>query len=683
MPLPRLHSRVLLCWLAWLGGGWPAGAQPAPRPALARPVRLPTGWATLAQVLAEASRQSGVPISYSSTRVAAARRLYLPPGPPRPLGAALRDVLGPRRVTFGLLSGQVVLWPTRQAAPPGVTALNGREAPAVTVAGGPGPAAAPPVLPESPPASAGAARFRPASVGPPTLAPAFGLGLAVGPGPTRPAEASLNKRAAGFEKAAATRHPSHRSGGSGALARTTKRPAASVRSETRPGPAAIGLAAGPGPATAATAEANSSEVLAELAPLRVPIVVPAPGLPRAVAQALVAPAGPLALRARRTGQFGLVYPLSTNGLANARTTNKFSVNALVGYAAGVGAVEIGGLANVVRDSVHGFQAAGLLNLTGAAVRGVQVAGLANVTGGAVYGVQGAGLLNVVRDDARGIQVAGLANVVGGAGRARRLPDQPTRVRRWLGLPRLLATDPLAQLPAAPSATAAGPLLQAAALANLTGTDVTGLQTAALLNTARRVRGVQFGLVNVAHHVRGVQFGLGNIADSVDGVALGLINIVRHGYLRGEVWASESLPLNAVVKLGVRRYYTVLGAAAEPFGNRVQWAAGFGIGTAGRAHGRFTLSLDAVQWTLAGSSNDVIEPVDARLLTQLRPAVAWQIEQNGHLQLVVAPTLNLAIAWRNDGQPVWDFGSNQLLLINTAGSQSLTRLWPGLHIGLRF
>lgn len=415
-----------------------------------------------------------------------------------------------------------------------------------------------------------------------------------------------------------------------------------------------------------------------------PVVVPAPELPRAVALTPVAPSGLLASRPRRTGQFGLVYPLSTNGLANARTTNRFSVNALVGYAAGVGAVEIGGLANVVRDSVHGFQAAGLLNLTGAAVRGVQVAGLVNVTGGAVYGVQGAGLVNVVRDDARGLQVAGLANVVGGASRARSRPDQPTRVRRWLGLPRLLATDPLAQLLAAPSATAAGPLLQAAALANLTGTDVTGLQTAALLNTARRVRGVQFGLVNVARHVRGVQVGLVNIADSVDGVALGVINIARHGgYLRGEVWASESLPLNAVVKLGVRRYYTILGAAAEPFGNRVQWAAGFGIGTAGQAHGRFTFSLDAVQWTLAGSSESPTDPVDARLLTQLHPAVAWQIEQNGHLQLVVAPTLNLAIAWRNDGQPVWDFGSNQLLLINTAGPQSLTRLWPGLQVGLRF
>jgi hypothetical protein len=317
------------------------------------------------------------------------------------------------------------------------------------------------------------------------------------------------------------------------------------------------------------------------------------------------------------------------------------------------------------------------------VRGIQLAGWANVTGGSVHGIQGAGLVNVGRDDARGLQIAGMFNLVGGAGHAQTQPDQPTRVRRWLGLPRLLATNPLAQLPTAPSSTAPGLLLQAAGIANITGTDVLGLQTAPLLNLAHHVTGVQLGLVNVARNVRGVQLGLVNVADSVDGVPIGLINIVRHGYLRGEVWTSESLPLNAVVKLGVRRYYTIFGAAAEPFGNHVQWAAGLGIGTAGRPHGRFTFSLDALHWTLAGGSENADEQTDLRMLTQLRPALAWQIEQAGHLQLVVAPTLNLAIAWSRDGQPTWDFGANQLLLINTAGAQSRTRLWPGLQIGLRF
>ncbi|GAA4362003.1 hypothetical protein GCM10023185_29510 [Hymenobacter saemangeumensis] len=387
---------------------------------------------------------------------------------------------------------------------------------------------------------------------------------------------------------------------------------------------------------------------------------------------------------RRAAQVSFIGPLGTNWLANARSVNDYSLNILAGYSAGVRRVELGAWLNVVRDTVQGFQAAGIANVTGTDVRGVQLAGIVNLNGGGVQGMQAAGIVNVGRDDVRGVQLAGIVNITGGAGQARQRPGQPTRLRRLLGLPRLLATDPLGQLPAAPSTAQPGLLLQAASIANITGTDVRGLQTASILNVARRVKGVQFGLVNVGRHVTGAQFGLINFADSVTGASIGIINIVRHGYLHGEVWASESLPLNAVVKLGVRRYYTLLGVASEPFANRVQWASGFGVGTAGQPKGRVTLSLDVIQWTLAGTSDDPnAETIDSRFLTQLRPALAWQIEPQGRLQLVVAPTLNLAIAWSNDRQPQWDFGANQKLWIDTAGAQSRTRLWPGAQIGLRF
>ncbi|WP_310395873.1 hypothetical protein [Hymenobacter sp.] len=703
MPLFRRLIRTGLCCLALAGGvvNRPARGQPSDPLALNRPVRLPTGWVTLAHVLDEASRQSKVSISYSSTRLATSRRVYLPAGPPRPLRAVLSDVLGAQHIDYGLLSGQVVLWPARQVTPPGVTNLNGRPTPAEAGMGRAGPAR-PPAAPVDRPAAnpaalaraqmsstvtsaseAGSATAPRGAAAPRGVLGRSGRGLpwrpAAGvPGKVRAAAAVVPAVAASRSMRASRSvdRSAYQAGKRAGVAKSGMAPAAGTTGTAPASGAASATGAGlPARAGVAVPELTALVVRAVVEPGRLPGVMPLAPLPASAATRVA--------NTRRLAQVGLVYPLSTNGRANARTINGVSVNLLAGYAAGVRAVEVGGLVNVVRDSVRGFQAAGLLNVTGTGVRGVQLAGLANLTGGAVSGLQGAGLLNAVRDDARGIHVAGLLNVAGGAGRATSRPDQPTRVRRWLGQPRRLATDPLAQLPAAPSTAAPGPVVQVAGLANLTGMDVQGLQTASVLNVARRVRGVQFGLVNVARHVRGVQFGLINVADSVDGVALGLVNIVRHGYLKGEVWASESLPLNAVVKLGVRRYYTVLGAAAEPFGNRVQWAAGFGIGTAGRPRGRFTLSLDVVQWTLAGSSDDFAEQTDARLLTQLRPALAWQIEREGHLQLVVAPTLNLAIAWRNDGQPAWDFGANQLLFIDTAGGQSRTRLWPGLQVGLRF
>ena len=387
---------------------------------------------------------------------------------------------------------------------------------------------------------------------------------------------------------------------------------------------------------------------------------------------------------KREAQATLLAPLGTNWLRNSRTSNRYSLNVLAGHAAGVRRLEIGGLLNVVRDTVRGVQLAGLANVVGTATQGLQAAGLVNILGGSMRGVQAAGLANIIRDDARGVQLAGLVNIVGGAATAAADTNRPVRLRRWLGLPRLLATDPAAATPGAASAASLpGPLLQAAGLANLTGTDVRGLQTSPLLNVGRRISGAQLGLVNVARHVRGTQIGLVNIADSVSGAGLlGILNIVRHGgYRRGEVWASETLPLNAVLKLGVMRYYTILGAATQPLGTRVRWAGGFGIGTAGAPRGRFTYSLDLMQWGLTEPGQEITG--ELRLLTQLRPALAWQMEANGHLQLVASPTLNLALAVNNTTPPTWDFGDNQLLLLNQTTNSTIWRLWPGIQLGLRF
>ncbi|HEX8655920.1 MAG TPA: hypothetical protein VF690_00210 [Hymenobacter sp.] len=656
MQLVHRWVRYLPCFLlVWLMTGW-AQAQSSPVPALARPVRLPAGWAPLAQVLAEASRQTGVPISYSSTRVATSRRVYVPAGPPRPLGAVLHDVLSAQHVSFGLLSGQVVLWTGQKMTPPGVTNVNEHGAGPTSEVARTGPAA---------PGSGVEHRARPGASPNRLIAP---RGAAVVP--TSAPIASAAGPVATANTVVSKRFPNNSRG------RVAERARVAERLQHRPAPASTAE-----PIISPEPEPNSSQALDSVAARPVQVACVAPSLPAALPLAAPAPLPVAAERRHRTVHFSLVYPLSTNGLANARTANQASLNALVGYAAGVDGAEVGGLANVVRDSVRGAQVAGLFNVTGTTVSGVQLAGLANFTGGTVRGVQGAYLLNVVRDDARGVQVAGLLNVVGGAGRARSLPDQPTRMRRWLGLPRLLATDELARLPAAPSTSAPGSLVQAAGIANITGTDVRGLQTAPLLNLARRVRGVQFGLVNVAGHVRGVQLGIINIADSVEGAPIGFINIVRHGYWRGEVWASETLPLNAVLKMGVRRYYSILGISAQPFGNRLKWAVCSGIGTAGLPHGRFTFSLDVLQWGLAGSKSD--DPNDVPGLVQVRPALAWQIERESRMQLVVSPTLNLALATRTAVQSDWDFGANQLLIVNSIGAQTITRLWPGLQVGLRF
>lgn len=738
--MKNLVSGRLSSWIArWalvaavgLPAGLAAPAQTVPKPSTSLPTVISTGLLTrpvrfaraatvpLAQALAEVARQSGVPISYSSSRIGAGRRCALRAGAARPLGQVLAEMLGPNALSAGLVGGQLVLWPAAEKPPLGVAKLRPWAAIAATNSG---PGTALPAQAQLAMGTRSAGREKSVSTAekqatnrslPPLLSPAARSFAANGR--PKPAAATLPRAsvlaasssfsnltklpgATAAKRANTPRHSARETSANTLFTAKNKlrktlfissarRLTAEVELPEKPLVVSQSVLRNAPRETVSVASQNAvgsvpDSLFGRLVLATLPVGAAPETRPLATVAVPPAPARP-SLR-QRQAQASLLPPLSTNGLANARTVNVLSLNLLAGCAAGVRGVEIGGLLNVVRDSVRGGQAAGLLNVVGTDVRGVQLAGLGNMGGGGVRGLQAAGSFNVVRDDVRGVQLAGLLNVVGGAGQARVRPGQPTQVRRWLGLPRLLATDGLAQLPAAPSASQPGMLVQVAGLANLTGTDVRGVQTAPLFNVARRVYGAQFGLVNVVRRVRGVQFGIFNFADSVVGVPIGFVNIVRRGgYRRGEIWASESLPLNAVFKLGVPRFYTIFGAAAEPFGNRVAWAAGFGVGTAGRPHGRFTLSLDLLQWTLAGSTTDPdAAQVDSRLLTQLRPALAWQLEANGRLQLVVAPTFNLAVAWQNDGQPNWDFGSNQWLWIETAGSQSQTRLWPGLQVGLRF
>ena len=568
---------LLFFWGLGLGLAWGQGAESP----LNRLVRLTPGERPLGEVLTELSRQSGTPFSYSSSRISIARRCAIRPSPARALGEVLRELLGAEQLSYGLLDGQLVLWTTREAMPDGVREVNGGG----TSTPGPGGALLPcapsrPVEPRSETSPSGS--FSPGSS---PISAIHRKGV-------------MNK---GPRKAVAGRHravaiPSNLTRAllaasqplpTGFPAVKSERPTARARQQHP--------AAGRGRSVMVpTDETLDRLALAEELRPAQRLRFDSTGLPRWLPlRPMPVAAAPILRPAQTSFQLSVLPLLHSSGVRAPLTVNRYSLNLLVGRSAGVGKAEIGGLANVVRDTVRGLQVAGLLNATGTVERGVQLAGVANLNRGNVRGVQGATLLNVVRRD---------------------------------------------------------------------------------------VRGLQFGLVNVAHRVHGVQLGLLNLADSVDGVSLGLLNLVRHGYLHGEVWASESLPLNAVVKVGNRPFYTLVGVAAEPFGNRVEWAGGAGLGTASRPRGRLGFSLDLVQWFLAGGDE---EGLGQRFFTQLRPAVTWQIEKAGRLQLVAGPSLNLAIARRAGGRDRWTFGENQWLWLNTVDERDIIRLWPGAQLGLRF
>ncbi|MFD1468956.1 hypothetical protein ACFQ48_12035 [Hymenobacter caeli] len=503
---PGAGRALLVLAAAGLAGGGPARAQqPSPPPAgpavLARPVAPTPGNRPLGEVLAELSRQSRLPFSYSSSLIPVGRRYRLAAGPPRPLGAVLREVLAATHLSYGLLGGQLVLWPAAAALPAGVTAVNGYPA----RSGPPLPGRAAFAAQRPAPTARPAAAFPPARKdGAPALAagPPAGTGAPLvafsTPGPRRRTSSALGTAggmSAGRRPGRPTAAPPSRAA-----------PAEAANSPLRPGPAA--RANGQVAAGAARAAGQSSGARPRPAP---------PGSGGGLAKPLSRAAA---------GQRASASPQTDHEAARALT----------------------------------FLSPRISLLTNSSL------------------------------DNNGLPI-----------------------------PASLATIQPARAPASPPAVAPGKRLD---LANAWG----------------------------------------------------------HTYLRGEAWLSEGLPVGGMVKIGVQHAYLVLNAAIGPFDRRSGVAWGLGLGTAGRARGRFTPSVDLVAWALPSDDDD--DDIRHARLVQLRPLLAWQLKRDGKVSLLLGPTLNLATAAQR-GARRWSFGQDQWLWLNSTDDQSVRRLWPGVQAGVRF
>ncbi|RYG02414.1 MAG: hypothetical protein EOO07_33015 [Chitinophagaceae bacterium] len=104
-------------------------------------------------------------------------------------------------------------------------------------------------------------------------------------------------------------------------------------------------------------------------------------------------------------QASLIPGLSSHGSMSGSVVNKFSLNLVGGYTAGVDGAELAGVFNLNKANVRYVQVAGVLNLTGGNTEGVQMAGVFNMVGQNANGVQVAGVYNHVRGRINGIQVS--------------------------------------------------------------------------------------------------------------------------------------------------------------------------------------------------------------------------------------------------------------------------------------
>jgi len=272
----------------------------------------------------------------------------------------------------------------------------------------------------------------------------------------------------------------------------------------------------------------------------------------------------------RKWQVTFIPPIGSNGILSGLVSNRFSLNALVGYNGGVNGAEFGGLVNIVRHDMHGAQFAGLGNIVGGNTTGAQFAGLLNNNLGDFNGVQAGGLMNHNFGTFTGVQAAGLYNY----------------------------NHTLAE-----GVQAAGLLnvnrgsfdgFQVAGVGNYAGKISNLVQVAGVLNVANHIDGGQIGVINVARKIRGFQIGIVNIADSAEGVVIGIVNFVKNGTHQLEMSLNEERQYGLAYRSGSKKFYsTVMVTTQLPMlDTNTLMTYGFGVGTMIKLSNTFRITLDA-------------------------------------------------------------------------------------------
>lgn len=283
-------------------------------------------------------------------------------------------------------------------------------------------------------------------------------------------------------------------------------------------------------------------------------------------------------------QFSLIPSLNSHGSLSGQVVNKFSLNVIGAYSAGVDGGEIGFVFNINKSDVQYFQFAGGFNLVGGNVRGVQIAGFFNDVIGDVRaaqvalaynrvgksfeGFQVGGIYNRVNQDVKGIQLSLGLNTIGGT------------LKGWqTGVLNLVNKETKGVQIGVGGNIVAGRTsgIQVGGIANI-NKESSGVNLAVLTNfTGQTASGLQIGMLNYAKNLKGAQIGILNVSNENDGYSIGLINIALKGYHKFSFSTNESTNFNVAYKGGSKRLYNMLMFGTNKKSAEKIYTGGLGFG----------------------------------------------------------------------------------------------------------
>ncbi|HLT07937.1 MAG TPA: carboxypeptidase-like regulatory domain-containing protein [Cyclobacteriaceae bacterium] len=302
-------------------------------------------------------------------------------------------------------------------------------------------------------------------------------------------------------------------------------------------------------------------------------------------------------------QMSLAPGLSSQGMFNSQMINKFSLNILGGYTAGVDGFEAAGIFNINQRDVHYFQMAGAVNVVGGEGKGFQAAGVSNTVLKGFSGVQVAGVINDTKKEVKGLQVAGIINLAK-AKTGHQIAGLLNRAKEARGV-------------------------QLAGLANWASDCSEGIQVAGIFNQASTGRHQIAGFVNRAESIKGIQLGLVNIARE-SSYPVGLLNFIQDGRKSLSLQVDESALTTLTFRSGGKILYGVLGAG---YGGAISPVYGLetGLGAHLADRQRYALDAELVGQVINDFSEVTSNATAIRLLNGLKVSPRWK--------LFLAPTLS--------------------------------------------
>jgi hypothetical protein len=283
-------------------------------------------------------------------------------------------------------------------------------------------------------------------------------------------------------------------------------------------------------------------------------------------------------------QFSLIPGLNSHGSLSGQVVNKFSLNVIGAYSAGVDGGEIGFVFNINKSDVQYFQFAGGFNLVGGNVRGVQIAGFFNDVIGDVRAAQVALAYNRVGKSFEGFQLGGIYNKVNQDFRGMQVSLGLNDIGKSFNGFQVGALNLVSKKQEGIQVGVAGNVvsgksrgMQVAGIANL-DKESDGVNIAALGNySANAARGLQIGVLNYAKNLKGVQLGILNVSNQNDGYSIGLINIALKGYHKFSFSTNESTAYNVAYKGGSTRLYNMLMFGTNKNSAEKMYTGGLGFG----------------------------------------------------------------------------------------------------------